>query len=108
MRAVDRGARRARADARWTASELAEVVEAVLRGAPDRLWSADDVRLRLAFRQEGAGPAATSVRGALRALADAGRIERVDVWGLRGWGNTTHAFRAPQPAAAVAPLMRAA
>jgi hypothetical protein len=34
------------------------------------------------------------VREALRLLADEGRAERIDVWGLRGWGNTTHAWRA--------------
>ncbi|HWH13620.1 MAG TPA: hypothetical protein VNT51_02670 [Miltoncostaeaceae bacterium] len=107
MRTVERVARRARPQARWTAGELAEVVEAVLRGAPDRVWSADDVRARLAFGHEGAGPAATSVRVALATLADAGRVERVDVWGRRGWGNTVHAFRA-RPGAEVAPLLRAA
>jgi hypothetical protein len=66
----------------------------VLAGAPGVLWSADDVRERLAFGHEGAGPAATSVRAALRALERAGRVERVEVWGRRGWGNTRHAFRA--------------
>jgi hypothetical protein len=90
-----RGFQRARPAARWSASELEWVVEAVLRGAPERLWSADDVRERLAFGHEGAGPAATSVRQALRALERSGRAERVDVWGRRGWGNTAHAYRAP-------------
>jgi hypothetical protein len=90
---------RGRAAARWSEAELAEVVLGVLRGAPEVLWSADDVRERLAFGHEGAGPAATSVRAALRALEGDGRVERVDVWGRRGWGNTAHAFR---PAGAVA------
>ena len=54
--------RRGRPAARWSEPELAEVVLGVLRGAPDVLWSADDVRERLAFGREGAGPAATSVR----------------------------------------------
>jgi hypothetical protein len=94
-----RGFQRARPGARWAATELEGVVEAVLRGAPERLWSADDVRERLAFGHEGAGPAATSVRQALRALETAGRAERVDVWGRRGWGNTAHAFRAPRAGA---------
>jgi hypothetical protein len=39
------------------------------------------------------------VRGALRALEDAGRVERVEVWGRRGWGNTAHAFRPAGPSA---------
>lgn len=91
--------RRGRPGARWSEPELAEVVMGVVAGAPDVLWSADDVRERLAFGHEGAGPAATSVRGALRALAAAGRVERVEVWGRRGWGNTAHAFR---PAGAAA------
>jgi hypothetical protein len=86
--------RRARPRARWSAGDLAEVVEAVVRTGPDRLWSADDVRERLAFGQEGAGPAASSVREALRALEREGRVERAEVWGRRGWGNTRHAFRA--------------
>ena len=90
---VRREFRRGRPTARWGEAELAEVVLGVLNGAPDVLWSADDVRERLAFGREGAGPAATSVRGALRALERAGRVERVDVWGRRGWGNTAHAFR---------------
>ena len=85
---------RGRAAARWTERELAGVVEAVLRGAPEVLWSADDVRERLAFGREGGGPAATSVRVALTALERDGRVERIDVWGRRGWGNTAHAFRA--------------
>ena len=91
--------RRGRPAARWSEPELAEVVLGVLAGAPDVLWSADDVRERLAFGREGAGPAATSVRGALRALEDAGRVERVEVWGRRGWGNTAHAFRPAGPSA---------
>ncbi len=86
--------RRARPEARWTSGDLAEVVEAVVRTGPGRLWSADDVRERLGFGQEGAGPAASSVREALRELERAGRVERVEVWGRRGWGNTRHAFRA--------------
>ena len=84
---------RGRAAARWTERELAGVVEAVVRGAPEVLWSADDVRERLAFGREGGGPAATSVRAALAALEREGRVERIDVWGRRGWGNTVHAFR---------------
>ena len=56
---------RGRATARWSEGELAEVVAAVLKGAPEVLWSADDVRERLAFGREGGGPAATSVREAL-------------------------------------------
>ena len=84
---------RGRASARWTERELAQVVEAVLRVAPEVLWSADDVRERLAFGHDGAGPAATSVRAALNALEREGRVERIDVWGRRGWGNTAHAFR---------------
>jgi hypothetical protein len=95
------GFTRARANARWSESELAEVVAGVLAGSPDALWSAEDVRERLAFGQEGGGPAATSVRGALAALEGAGRIERVDVWGRRGWGNTSHAYR---PARAGTPV----
>lgn len=91
--------RRGRADARWTTAELAGVVEGVLRGSPDRAWSADDVRARLAFGHEEAGPPATSVRAALRALVDAGRAEPVDVHDRRGWGNTRLAFRAPRPGA---------
>lgn len=92
---------RGRARARWSEAELAEVVHAVLANAPRALWSADDVRERLAFGRAGGGPAATSVRGALSALERAGRVERVEVWGRRGWGNTAHAFRA---AGADAPL----
>jgi hypothetical protein len=95
VRTTRRGFRRARAEARWTAAELAEVVEAVVRTSPKVLWSADDVRDRLAFGHEGAGPAASSVREALRALERAGRIERADVWGRTGWGNTRHGYRAP-------------
>lgn len=94
-----RGFRRARPQARWTAEDLAEVVEAVLRTAPTVLWSADDVRDRLAFGHEGAGPAASSVREALRALERAGRIERIEVWGRVGWGNTRHAYRVPSAGA---------
>ena len=75
------GFRRARPEARWTAADLAEVVDAVLRTSPDVLWSADDLRGRLAFGQEGGGPAASSVREALGALERAGRAERVEVWG---------------------------
>ena len=88
MRVTRRGFRRARPAARWTAAELAEVVRRGAAGAPDVLWSADDVRERLAFGREGGGPAATSVRGALRALERDGRVERVEVWGRRGWGDT--------------------
>jgi hypothetical protein len=93
--------RRGRPAARWSEPELAEVVMGVLVGAPEVLWSADDVRERLSFGHEGAGPAATSVRGALRALERDGRVERVEVWGRRGWANTAHAFR-PAGAAGVA------
>jgi hypothetical protein len=67
-------------------------VEAVLRSR-DALWSAEDVRDRLAFGRPAGGPALSSVREALRLLSDDGRAERVDVWGLRGWGNTAHAYR---------------
>ena len=96
---------RGRATARWSEGELAEVVAAVLRGAPEVLWSADDVRERLAFGREGGGPAATSVRAALASLERDGRVERVDVWGRRGWGNTAHAFRpASGPAQVRLPL----
>jgi Fe2+ or Zn2+ uptake regulation protein len=90
---ADERVRRGRPHGRWTTGDLAEVVEAVLRARPDRAWSAEDLRERLAFGREG-GPALSSVREALRALTDAGRVERVDVWGLQGWGNTAHAFRA--------------
>lgn len=90
--------RRGRASARWSEPELAEVVLGVLNGAPEVLWSADDVRERLAFGRPEAGPAATSVRGALRALEQDGRIERIEVWGRRGWGNTAHAYRPSRPA----------
>lgn len=89
-----RGFRRARASARWSVEQLAGVVDAVLRGTPGRLWSADDVRERLAFGQEGGGPPATSVRQALRLLVDRGDAERIEVWGRRGWGGTVHAYRA--------------
>jgi hypothetical protein len=96
MREMRRGFRRARPGARWTAADLAEVVEAVLRTSPGVLWSADDVRERLAFGQEGGGPAASSVREALRALERAGRIERAEVWGRVGWGSTRQAYCARQ------------
>lgn len=86
--------RRARRGARWTAEELAAVVGALIAVAPDTLWSADDIRERLAFGREGGGPAASSVRAALRVLAREGRAERVDVWGRRGWGGTEYAYRA--------------
>jgi hypothetical protein len=75
------------------------VVEAVLASAPDRLWSVDDVRIRLGFGHDDGGPAASSVREALAGLEGAGRIERVEVWGRRGWGNARHGYRVP-PAAA--------
>jgi hypothetical protein len=93
MRVTRRGFRRARPDARWTAADLAEVVDAVLRTSPDVLWSADDLRGRLAFGRQGAGPAASSVREALGSLERAGRVERVEVWGRVGWGGTRHAYR---------------
>jgi len=73
---------------------MADVVEAVLRSRDDRVWSAEDVRDRLAFGRPAGGPALSSVREALRLLGDEGRAERVEVWGLRGWGNTAHAYRA--------------
>ena len=97
MQRMRRGFRRARPDGRWTAGDLAEVVEAVLRTSPGVLWSADDVRDRLAFGHEGGGPAASSVREALRELERAGRVERAEVWGRVGWGNTRQASgpRAP-------------
>ncbi len=85
---------RARARARWSVDDLGGVVEAVLASAPDRLWSVDDVRIRLGFGHEDAGPAASSVREALVMLEGAGRIERADVWGRRGWGNARHGYRA--------------
>lgn len=69
------------------------MVEAVLAPAPERLWSVDDLRERLAFGRSGAGPAASSVRTALRHLGETGRAERVDVWGRQGWGGTAHAWR---------------
>ena len=84
---------RARARARWSVEDLGGVVEAVLASAPDRLWSADDVRIRLGFGHEDGGPAATSVREALAGLERAGRVERADVWGRRGWGNARHGYR---------------
>lgn len=107
VRNTARRFRRARPEARWTAADLAEVVDAVARTRPAALWSADDLRERLAFGHEGGGPAASSVREALRALEDAGRIERVDVWGRVGWGGTRHAYRA-RPAARQARLPIAA
>jgi hypothetical protein len=85
---------RARARARWSVEDLGGVVEAVLASAPDRLWSVDDVRVRLGFGHEDGGPAASSVREALVALEGAGTIERADVWGRRGWGNARHGYRA--------------
>jgi hypothetical protein len=99
MESGRRGFRRGRAGARWTAGDLAEVVEAVLRTAPEVLWSADDVRERLAFGHEGGGPPASSVREALRRLERAGRAERAEVWGRVGWGGTRHAYRARRRAA---------
>lgn len=98
MSAID-GFARVRAGARWTVDDLARTVEAVLAGEPARLWSADDVRTRLAFGGEG-GPAATSVRQALARLEDSGRIEREDVWGRRGWGNARHGYRTRRGTAA--------
>lgn len=85
--------RRARRGARWTSEELAAVVAAVLATGPETLWSVEDLRERLAFGREGAGPAASSVRAALRVLTDRGGAEQVDVWGRRGWGGTEHAYR---------------
>jgi hypothetical protein len=85
---------RARARARWSVEDLGGVVEAVLASAPDRLWSVDDVRVRLGFGHEDGGPATSSVREALVMLEGAGRIERADVWGRRGWGNARHGYRA--------------
>ncbi|MGD9571560.1 MAG: hypothetical protein AB7V62_06755 [Thermoleophilia bacterium] len=90
--------RRGRAHGRWTAADMADVVETVLRSRDDRAWSAEDVRDRLAFGRPAGGPALSSVREALRLLADEGRAERVEVWGLRGWGNTSHAWRAAEGA----------
>ncbi len=78
---------------------MAAVVEAVLRSREGGVWSAEDVRDRLAFGRPAGGPALSSVREALRLLADDGRAERVEVWGLRGWGNTAHAYRAIDGAA---------
>ena len=75
-------------------ANLAELARGGAGGAPDALWSADDVRERLAFGQEGGGPPASSVREALRALERAGRAERVEVWGRVGWGGVRHAYRA--------------
>jgi Fe2+ or Zn2+ uptake regulation protein len=86
--------RRGRAGGRWTAADLAGVVEAVLRSHEDRAWSAEDLRDRLAFGRQGGGPALSSVREALRLLTDQGRVERVRVWGRQGWGSTAHAYRA--------------
>ncbi len=94
MQMTRREFRRGRPDARWTAADLAEVVDAVLRASPGLLWGADDIRERLAFGHEGGGPAASSVREALGALQRAGRAERVEVWGRVGWGGTRHAYRA--------------
>jgi hypothetical protein len=94
MTVTRRGFRRARPGARWTLEDLAEVAAAVVGRAPEALWSADDVRERLAFGQDGAGPPASSVREALRALERAGRVERVDVWGRVGWGGVRHGYRA--------------
>jgi hypothetical protein len=94
MQMTRRGFRRARPAARWTAADLAEVVEAVLRTSPGLLWSADDLRERLGFGHEGGGPAASSVREALGALERGGRAERIEVWGRVGWGGTRHAYRA--------------
>lgn len=99
MRMTGGGFRRGRPEARWTAADMAEVVEAVLRARPDRLWSAEDVRDRLAFGREGGGPAVSSVREALRGLTRDGRVERTTVWGLQGWGHTEHAYRARRTAA---------
>jgi hypothetical protein len=90
---VEERPRRGRPQARWTTGDLAQVVDAVLRSRADQAWSAEDLRERLAFGHEG-GPALSSVREALRMLTDEGRVERVDVWGLQGWGNTAHAYRA--------------
>jgi hypothetical protein len=91
--------RRGQAHGRWSAADMGDVVEAVLRSRGDRAWSAEDVRDRLAFGRPAGGPALSSVREALRLLADEGRAERLDVWGLRGWGNTAHAWRAARGAA---------
>lgn len=99
MTGVDERVRRGRPEARWTGADMAEVVEAVLRARPDRAWSAEDLRERLAFGREGAGPALSSVREALRALMEDGRVERATVWGRQGWGNTAHAYRAASGAA---------
>lgn len=93
MIGLDERLRRARPQARWTTEDMAGVVEAVLRSRADRAWSAEDVRDRLAFGRDG-GPALSSVRDALRTLTDAGRADRVGVWGLQGWGHTAHAYRA--------------
>lgn len=99
MRNIGERVRRGRPEGRWTAADMAEVVEAVLRSRPDDLWSAEDLRDRLSFGREGGGPAISSVREALRALTDGGRIERSTVWGRQGWGHTAHAYRARRPAA---------
>ena len=80
--------RRGRPAARWSEPELAEVVLGVLAGAPDVLWSADDVRERLAFGREGAGRRRRRCAARCARWRRAGRVERVEVWGRRGWGNT--------------------
>lgn len=94
MIGTDDRPRRGRPDARWAAADMAGVVEAVLRERPELAWSAEDLRDRLAFGREGAGPALSSVREALRVLLGQGRAERVDVRGLQGWGHTANAYRA--------------
>lgn len=99
MIGTDERLRRGRPEGRWTAADMAEVVEAVLRSRPDRAWSAEDLRDRLAFGRDGGGPALSSVREALRALMEDGRVERATVWGRQGWGNTAHAYRAARGAA---------
>ena len=91
--------RRGRVRSRWTAEDLAAVIEAVLRSRPELAWSAEDLRDRLAFGRAGGGPAPSSVREALRVLCDEGRIERVSAWGRQGWGHTAHAYRAARGAA---------
>jgi hypothetical protein len=96
---ADERVRRGRPQARWTVADMADVVEGVLRSRPDRAWSAEDLRERLAFGREGGGPALSSVREALRALMEDGRAERAAVWGRQGWGNTAHAYRAAGGAA---------
>ena len=80
---------------------------AVLRTAPEVLWSADDVRERLAFGQEGGGSGGVvGARGAARRWRRAGRAERVDVWGRVGWGGIRHAYRARTRPGAGAPADR--